>query len=149
MEVFLDGNRINSPGFWAKKFYLASRSAMEALLRPYDLGTTQWYVLWHLAHEGAKAQRDLLNILEIEKPTLSAVVAALVRKGFVKQTTDPRDQRQKLLEITPAGLELWQGLPDPVDLLLKTAFDGVSQEDIATVVRVLSEATKRLQNQHS
>ena len=64
---------------------------------------------------------------------------------FVKQTTDSRDQRQKLLEITPAGMELWQALPDPVELILKTGFDGVPEEDITTTVRVLSEATKRLQ----
>jgi DNA-binding MarR family transcriptional regulator len=143
MEMVLD--RQNSPGFWAKKFYMASRTAMEAVLRPHDLGSTQWYVLWHLANEGPKAQRDLLRLLEIEKPTLSTVIAALVRKGFVSQTTDPRDQRQKMLALTPAGFELWQGLPDPVELILKTAFDGVAEEDVSTVNRVLSEATKRLQ----
>ena len=34
------------PGVWAKKYFLASRALVEAVLRPYDLGNTQWYVLY-------------------------------------------------------------------------------------------------------
>lgn len=119
---------------------------MEATLRPYDLGSTQWYLLWHLSNEGPQAQRDLLRKLNIEKPTLSGVIAALVRKGFVEQATDPEDRRQKLLTMTPAGSELWNQLPSLIDLLRTTAFDGVSDDDLETVVRVLSTATKRLQD---
>jgi len=136
----------NSAGAWAKKYHLASRAVLEATLRPYDIGSTQWYVLWHLVHEGPQAQRDLLQLLNVEKPTLSGVVSALVRKGFVDQTTDPDDQRQRLLTITPAGLALWRELPDPIALILKTAFAGVGKDDLATVVRILSEATQRLQS---
>lgn len=133
-----------SAGAWAKKYHLASRSVIDATLRPYDLGSTQWYVLWHLVHDGPLGQRDLLIPLQVEKPTLSGVVAALVRKGLVEQATDPADQRQKLLSITPAGQALWARLPDPIDLILKTAFEGVPEDDLATVVRVLSAGTERL-----
>jgi DNA-binding MarR family transcriptional regulator len=113
-------------------------------LRPYDLGSTQWYVLWHLVHDGSLAQRDLLQPLQIEKATLSGVVSALVRKGLIEQATDSADQRQKLLSITRAGRALWAKLPDPIDLILKTAFAGVSEDDLATVTRVLSLGTARL-----
>jgi len=134
----------NSAGAWAKKLHLAARSVIEATLRPYDLGSTQWYVLWHLIHVGPLAQNDLLGLLEVEKPTLSGVVSALVRKGLVEQEADPEDQRRKLLSITPAGRSLWLALPDPVDLVLKTAFEGVPEEDLETTVRVLSTGTGRL-----
>lgn len=134
----------NSAGAWAKKYHLAARAVIEATLRPYDLGSTQWYVLWHLVHDGPMAQRDLLAILQVEKATLSGVVAALVRKNFVEQTPDTLDQRQKLLTITQAGRALWRKLPDPIDLILKTAFKDVSEKDLDTVVRVLSNGTARL-----
>ncbi|HEX7814977.1 MarR family transcriptional regulator [Dyella sp.] len=136
----------NSAGAWAKKYYLASRAVLDATLRPYDLGASQWYVLWHLIHDGPMAQRDLLSRLQIEKPTLSAIVSALVRKGLVAQVTDPQDLRQKILSITAAGRVLWKKLPDPIDLILKTAFQGVAEDDLATVVRVLSQGTERLNN---
>jgi DNA-binding MarR family transcriptional regulator len=120
---------------------------MEATLRPYDLGSTQWYVLWQLANNGPTVQRDFLNLLQVEKPTLSEVVSALVRKGLIKQEPAADDQRQRLLTITPAGRKLWRRLPDPIDLILKVSFGAVSEGDLATVVRVLQDATERL-NQH-
>lgn len=134
----------NSAGAWVKRYYLASRAVMEATLRPHDLGSTQWYVLWHLANNGPTVQRDFLNMLQVEKPTLSEVVSALVRKGLIEQMPAADDQRQRLLTITPAGLKLWQGLPDPIDLILKVSFDGVEEAELATVVRVLQAATGRL-----
>jgi DNA-binding MarR family transcriptional regulator len=146
MEGALQNPKHNSAGGWAKKFHLASRAVMDATLRPYDLGSTQWYVLWHLANEGPQAQRDLLGKLNIEKPTLSGVISALVRKGFVQQTADPRDKRQRLLTITTAGSELWAQLPDLIALIRTTAFHGVPDDDLAAAVRVLSTATKQLQD---
>lgn len=140
----MDDTRHDSAGAWAKRYHLAARAVIEATLRPHDLGATQWRVLWSLVHEGPAVQRDLLTLLQVEKPTLSAVVAALVRKGLVKQATDPKDQRQKLLSMTPAGRALWKTLPDPISLIHKTAFQGVPQNDLATVVRVLGAGVERL-----
>ncbi len=119
---------------------------MEAVLRPFGLGNTQWYVLYRLSDQKPMGQRDLTRELGVERATLSAVVAALVSKGFVAQVPDPDDQRQKLLRITPAGSDLWKSLPDPIALITEVAFGGVDPADIATMNRVLSAATKRLTN---
>jgi DNA-binding MarR family transcriptional regulator len=134
----------DSAGAWAKKYHLASRAVMESVLRPYDLGPTQWYVLYQLATAGPTAQRDLVRMLEVERATLTGVVAALVRKGLVGQEADPADQRQKILSLTPAGGALWSELPDPIARILAVAFDGVDEDDIATTTRVLRTATRRL-----
>jgi DNA-binding MarR family transcriptional regulator len=147
MRTHLDDSKYKSAGVWAKKYYLASRAVMESTLRPYDLGPTQWYVLWQLVNNGPTAQRDFLDMLHVEKPTLSEIVSALVRKGFIEQMPDPADQRQRVLTITPTGLKLWQELPDPIDLILNVAFEGVEEAELATVARVLQAATQRL-NHH-
>ncbi len=131
---------------WAKKYFLASRALMEFVLRPYDLGTTQWYVLYLLAHDEPINQRELTRTLEIERATLSAVISALVRKGLVEQISDPHDQRQKLLQLTIAGRNLWATLPDPIGLITAVAFDGVDDTEIALANRVLRDATQRLNN---
>ncbi|GAB3561430.1 hypothetical protein GCM10027445_00170 [Amycolatopsis endophytica] len=133
-----------SAGAWAKKYYLATRVVMESVLRPFDLGPTQWYVMHQLMTVGPTSQRDLGRMLRIERATLTGVVAALVRKGLVTQTPDAADQRQKVLTATPAGAALWRQLPDPIALILQTAFDGVPQRDIETTTRVLRVATGRL-----
>ena len=137
-------HELDAPGVWAKKYFLASRALMESVLRPYDLGNTQWYVLYRLSGGQPVGQQVLTRELEVERATLSAVIAALVRKGLIEQAPDPNDQRQKLLHITPAGLNLWRSLPDPMALIAEIAFGGVDPADIETMNRVLSGATKRL-----
>jgi DNA-binding MarR family transcriptional regulator len=132
-------------GAWAKRCYFAGRAAMEAMLRPYDLGATQWYVLYQLTHGGPTMQRDLPRMLQVERATLSAIVGTLVRKGLVEQVPDHIDQRQKLLRMTAAGTKLWNALPD-LALIHKVAFDGIDDADIATAVKVLRLATERLEN---
>ena len=130
---------------WVKRCYLAGRVAMEAVLRPYDLGATQWYVLYQLSIHGPTMQRDLLRALEVERATLSVVVTTLVRKGVVEQVADKVDQRQKLIRMTPAGAKLWDELPD-LALIHKVAFDGIDGAAVAAAVDVLRTATERLEN---
>jgi hypothetical protein len=73
---------------------------------------------------------------------MSAVVTALVRKGFVDQVPDAADQRQRVLTITAAGQKLWDELPDPIDLIQAVAFDGADQSELATALRVLQGARR-------
>jgi MarR family transcriptional regulator, lower aerobic nicotinate degradation pathway regulator len=128
---------------WAKRCYLAGRVAMEAALRPYDLGATQWYVLYQLAEDGPTMQRDLLRLLQIERATLSVVVTSLVRKGLVEQVADHTDQRQKRLRLTDAGMTLWNELPD-LSFIHTAAFEGIDDAELAIAVKVLRTATERL-----
>ncbi|MEW6256651.1 MAG: MarR family transcriptional regulator [Pseudomonadota bacterium] len=131
-------------GAWTKRCYFAGRALMDATLRPYDLGSTQWYVLWHLARSGPTVQRDLGRALELERATLSGIIATLVRKGLVQQSSDGDDQRQRLLTLTTAGETLWRDLPD-LSFIHQAAFDGIAEADLATTIRVLRLATERLQ----
>ena len=134
----------DSVGAWAKRLYFASRTMMDSVLRPYDLGSTQWYVLYQLANVGPTMQRDLVRMLQIERATLSGVVTTMVRKGLVDQTPDTEDQRQRMLRITRSGTRLWKELPDPIDLILTVAFDGADPAELAVARRVLQTATQRL-----
>lgn len=137
-------NPHDSVGAWAKRCYLAGRAAMEAMLRPYDLGATQWYVLYHLSHDGPTMQRDLVKLLQVERATLSAVVSVLVRKGLVEQVPDSVDQRQKLLRMSATGVKLWDQLPD-LSLIHKIAFDGLDKSSVDAAIEVLRTATERLE----
>jgi DNA-binding MarR family transcriptional regulator len=120
---------------------------MDSILRPYDIGSTQWYVLHQLANKGPTMQRDLVLMLQIERATLSGVVTTLVRKGLVDQTPDTEDQRQRMLHLTRAGTKLWKELPDPIDLILTVAFGDADPAELAIARRVLQTATHRL-NEH-
>jgi len=145
--VVIEDQAHGSVGAWAKRYYFAVRAAMESVLRPYGLGSTQWYVLYQLAKDGPTMQRDLGHMLQIGRATLSGIVATLVRKGLVAQVPGSEDQRQRMLRITDAGMKLWEELPDPLALIREIAFDGSDAAELATAVRVLQDAAQRL-NDH-
>ena len=140
-------HRRDSVGAWAKRLYFASRAVMDTVLRPYGLGSTQWYVLYQLATQGPMLQRNLVAMLNIERATLSGIVTTLVRKGLVSQTPDADDQRQRMLRLTRAGKKLWDALPNPGEQILKVAFHGANPEELEIARKVLETATKRL-NEH-
>jgi DNA-binding MarR family transcriptional regulator len=143
----VDNDDHASVGAWAKRYYFAVRTSMESVLRPYGLGTTQWHVLYQLADEGPTMQRDLARMLQIDRATLSGVVATLVRKGLVAQMSSSEDQRQRVLQITDAGMKLWAELPDPLAVIRAISFEGADPAETATALRVLQTATQRL-NDH-
>jgi len=101
-------------------------------------------VLHRLVNVGPTLQRDLGQLLRVERATLSGIVATLVRKGLVDQEPDAVDQRQRLLSLTAAGRALWADLPDPVALALGVSFEGADEADLAVARRVLAEGTRRL-----
>jgi DNA-binding MarR family transcriptional regulator len=133
-----------SVGAWAKNYYFAVRATMESILRPYELGSTQYYVLYLLASDGPTMQRDMGRMLQIERATLSGIVTTLVRKGLVDQTPSSEDQRQRVLRLTGTGMRLWGELPDPLALIRAIAFEGSDPAELAIAVRVLQAATQQL-----
>ncbi len=138
-----------SVGAWAKSYYFAVRATMESILRPYELGSTQYYVLYQLANDGPTMQRDLGRILQIERATLSRIVTTLVRRGFIDQMPGSEDQRQRMLRLTGAGTKLWEELPDPLALIRAIAFEGADAAELAAATRVLKAATQRLSDHTS
>lgn len=138
-----------SVGAWAKRYYITGRSLVDSILSPHDLGWTQWLLLNALAERGPTRQREVGVMLQVERPTLSTIVATLVRKGFIDQAPDSSDQRQRILTLTESGRELWESLPSPIDEVLQAAFAGIDEADLATARRVLREATRRLSEYHT
>lgn len=92
-------------------------------------------------------QRDLVQMLNIERATLSGVVTTLISKGLVSQTPDTEDQRQRMLRITRSGSKLWSVLPNPIEQILEVAFKDADPVEMEVTRNVLQTATKRL-NEH-
>jgi len=117
---------------------------MDDVLRPYGVGATQWYVLHQSAQHGPVLQRELQRTLQVERATLSVVVTTLVRKGYIEQVPDAKDQRQKRIQLTARGRTLWAELPDLAEIE-RTAFAGMDAADLAIAAQVLRTATERLE----
>jgi len=87
--------------------------------------------------------QTLLTVLVLALALVPLPLNKVRGKGLVEQVPDRVDHRQKLLQMTAAGAQLWSALPD-LTLIHKAAFAGIDDAAIATAVSVLQIATERL-----
>jgi DNA-binding MarR family transcriptional regulator len=73
---------------------------------------------------------DLLGILRITKQSLSRVLSELVAKGYITQSTGIADRRQRLLTLTPKGVELERQLSETQRARIARAYDAAGPEAV-------------------
>jgi len=89
--------------FYAYRDFTAEPDTM---LARYGFGRAHHRVIYFVGRHPHMSVSELLGILQITKQSLSRVLGQLVRQGFIVQRTGKTDRRQRLLELTPKGIEL-------------------------------------------
>ena len=84
----------------------------DAMLARYGFGRAHHRVIYFVGRRPQMTVSDLLAVLRITKQSLSRVLGQLVRQGFIQQKAGSRDRRQRLLELTPKGVELERQLSE-------------------------------------
>ena len=72
------------------------------------LNQSQFGVLNHFTHRPDQSWLvgDLANVMEINQPGITKIVAVLVEKGLLASTTGKGDKRKRNLKITKKGLSV-------------------------------------------
>jgi DNA-binding MarR family transcriptional regulator len=84
--------------------YTLSANAFLQVL-PHEMTLAQFKLLSHFSK--TKTSRtsiiDLAHLFQVSKPSMGETVSKLRKKSFVKVESNPSDQREKLVSITPEG----------------------------------------------
>ncbi|MBB4063419.1 MarR family transcriptional regulator [Gellertiella hungarica] len=86
---------------------------------------------------------DLLDTLQITKQSLSRVLKQLIDSGYIRQMAGHSDRRQRKLYPTLAGRELALALAEPQSRRIARAFQGLSADQRAGVVKFLAGMQNR------
>ena len=80
----------------------------QRLFRPHGLTAAQYNVLNALAAaEGGLSQRELGDILVVDRSNVTGLLDRLEKAGLVKRADHPSDRRVHRVSLTPAGRTLW------------------------------------------
>jgi DNA-binding MarR family transcriptional regulator len=104
-------------------------------------------VLMRLHEQGPTRQSVLAADFGLSPHSITDIVDALERVGLVERQPDATDRRAKLVAITEKGEECLGTAYATRERLLKQIFGALSQEDLATFLRlldVLDEAAQPL-----
>jgi DNA-binding MarR family transcriptional regulator len=94
-------------------------------------------VLMRLSARGALRQSALAAELGLAPHSITDIVDALERAGLAERQPDPTDRRAKLVAITSAGQACLGVANATRDRLLTQIFGALSQEERATLLRLL------------
>jgi MarR family transcriptional regulator for hemolysin len=122
----------------------AMREAFEGALASAGGSLGTWVVLSALSDTAFVSQAALASHVHLEGATITHHIDRLEAAGLVVRRIDPDDRRARRLELTPAGTDLHRQLLSAVAVLEHTAMSGLTNDDRATLRRVLATIESNL-----
>ena len=72
-------------------------------------------------------------------PALSRVIQGLEDQGYVTRTQSKQDRRLRLVEVTPAGREVWQAILSAFETAASKTYGNLSETDLTTLTKIISK----------
>jgi DNA-binding MarR family transcriptional regulator len=133
-------------GHSIKRLYQLMGQYFNAILRPYGVASSQWYVLYAISQSPQLTQKELQAAMQVESATLTGMIDVLVHNGWVERKQSAADRRVKELRFTPTGRELWEKLPDPIIAIRTQMLSGISAEDEEMARKILDKAIQNFES---
>ena len=126
---------------------IAARSVLSIyrpILEPMGLTHPQYLVMLALWGQSPLAVKKLIELLQLDGPTLSPMLKRLEAAGLVSRTRDPQDERQLRIDLTGKGRDLrQQALNVPPTVVAKLGMSLGELEELHSGLTVLNDAARR------
>lgn len=109
----------------------------DAILARDGLGRAHHRAIYFVGRRPGITVAELLAILRITKQSLGRVLKQLIARGLLEQKMGTRDRRQRLLYLTPAGVELERQLTETQRARVARAYREAGPEAVAGYRKVL------------
>ena len=122
------------------------RQAADGALSGMGLSASIGWALIQVGRLGNDArQTDLANELDVTQASLVRSLDQMVKGGLVERHRDTDDARVSRIRLTPHGRTLVARIEATLETLRRTMLDGVSDDDLATALRVAEKVGTRFQ----
>jgi DNA-binding MarR family transcriptional regulator len=123
----------------------------ERLLGGLGLGRNHQRLIQLIGRDPGVTMVQLLDLLQLSKQSTSRLLKELIAKGLITQRPNPRDRRQRLLELTERGRQLDEQLTRRLRRRLASAYRAAGAEAVAGYHKVLlglvdDRARRRMQS---
>ena len=99
-------DREGSAGYLANHMARLFARHLEARLKPHGLALGAFPALLHLWEQDGLTQRDLVERLDIEQPTMAATLTRMERDGLITRHRDEEDGRIRRVRLTERAYAL-------------------------------------------
>lgn len=116
-----------------------------AIFRKYGLSFPQYNVLRVLdaSRKGRNKISEVSRIMLVPGANMTGLIKRLEKNGFITRKSDPKDERVKMLEITPKGRKTLKKIGPEKDRSTEIMLEGFSREDITGLLDNLKKLIKK------
>jgi DNA-binding MarR family transcriptional regulator len=126
---------------------IAARSVLSIyrpILEPMGLTHPQYLVMLALWGKSPLAVKELIDMLQLDGPTLSPMLKRLESADLITRTRDPNDERQLRVDLTGKGRALReQALNVPPTVVAKLGLSLGELEELHRGLTTLNDAARR------
>jgi MarR family transcriptional regulator for hemolysin len=139
-----DFDPTSAPTFWINHASRLLLRLFEDRLRPLGFSMAYLRVALALEKHGPLQQKELLEHVAIEQPTMTALLARMERDRLLVRRPDPTDARARQVSLTGRGTAALTKVKEAMPEVAEEALLGVGQEDREGLVRTLQLVVKNL-----
>jgi DNA-binding MarR family transcriptional regulator len=129
-----------------KLFTLAPRlvEILDLGAREYGMSYSRGRVVAALAVSGPVLMRALSEAVGVTPRTITGLIDALERDGWVERRAHPSDRRATIIALTPAAEATFARLNENYGDMSRDLASGIPEADLQTVLRVVEHISARL-----
>lgn len=122
----------------------------------YGLTSQQWLILLYIADDpnipkvnGQTGQKTILaselaDALRTSRPNITNLVNQLLKKGFVEQIKDHKDNRRKVLQLTERGIQVLNEIEPLRDKYTSELFEHLNPDDLEKMNEMIESCLVRI-----
>lgn len=117
------------------------------MLRQSDVPLTpeQFMLIDLLWNQGEMSQQQLADQLQKDKNSVTKLVDAIERKGFVIRKQNPNDRRSNTLVLTEKAEFLKDGAKETGISILENMLEGISEEELKSFLITLRKLNQNME----
>ena len=115
-------------------------------LGPLGLQPVEAMIIRLLRRRGRLRQEDIVHRIVLDKGTVARSVARLEKLGLVARSVSDQCRREKLVDLTPAGVEMVAKIQAVMDVWNDISYQGFTPEERALYDSFLTRITDNVKH---
>ncbi|MEQ9443409.1 MAG: MarR family transcriptional regulator [Cyclobacteriaceae bacterium] len=113
-------------------------------LSEHQVTAEQWAILDSLWQQDSQTQQQLANQTNKNKASITHLIDNLEKRKLVRRLTDEKDRRNKMVCLTPPGIELQDVLTKVVKQTVKDMTRGLDKKELKGCRKALKKLIQNL-----
>lgn len=114
-----------------------------------EIHPSQAPIIGAIAMGGTCSQAVLTKHMGVSPAAVAVSLKRLEKQGLVMRQVNPMDQRENLLNLTPAGKRAAHALEEAMMQVKGKAVEGIQPEQLTQLLQLLQQVSNNLENFHA